>query len=152
MLVCFAQVSQQLAHSGGVPTFVLSDVQCPACSACRDVDIARDEHLRAVRGGCGWQWECPCGAAYDTAVMEGALVAAVEKASLAFQAQDLLCAKCYRTRASAVRRVCECGGAYSNLVPSLVFSGALATFARIADRFGFKWLGETVSWLQQQDQ
>jgi DNA polymerase epsilon subunit 1 len=144
----FLQSSQQLSKGSGTPTFVLSDVQCPACSACRDIDVARDEHL-SMSAAAGWQWRCPCGAPYDTAAMEGALVAALEKASLAFQGQDLVCGKCFSFRASAVRRNCECSGSYSTLVPAVVFNGALATFRRIADKFGFAWLKETVGWLEQ---
>ena len=70
--------------------------------------------------------------------------------SVRFQGQDLLCAKCFRARASAVRKSCECGGGYATLVPAEVFAGALGNFRRIADKFGFAWLRESVGWLEQE--
>ena len=73
----------------------------------------------------------------------------IERASLAFQTQDLRCGRCHRTRASAVRRACECSGAYATDVPAYVFRGALLNFRRLAAAFNFKWLAETVRWLEE---
>ena len=98
-----------------------------------------------------YAWKCPppCGAPYDKGALEGALVAALEKASMGYQGQDLVCSKCYRTRASAVRRACECGGGgYANTIPPGVFGGALGNFRRLAALYDFPWLKESVDWLE----
>jgi hypothetical protein len=115
-------------------------VPCGACSAVRDVDVARD----FVSGNADAAWLCPCGAAYAPAVLEALLVAALERASMAYQVQDLVCKRCRRTRASAVRGMCECSGEYVLGAPPEAFRVVAGTFKRIAERFGcFEWLRAT---------
>ena len=128
-------------------SFILADVPCSACAAVRDVDVARDD-VGGGGGGAGSLWLCPCGAAYDPRALEALLVAALEHASMAFQAQDLRCSRCKATRASAVRGMCECSGAYELGVPPDAFKVVADTFRRIADRCGcFDWLAATAKML-----
>ena len=133
-----------LVAVGGSPSFILADVSCVACAACRDVDVMRD----FVRGEDGTPvWTCPCSAAYSSETLEASLVDALERASMSYQAQDLHCSRCSRTRASAVRRNCECSGDYTVGAPSAAFSVLIESFKIIADACGFEWLRDTAHWM-----
>jgi len=69
---------------------------------------------------------------------------------MCFQTQVLVCVRCHKTRASAVRRACDCAGAYALQVAPAVFTGALRNLARLAANYGFARLGESVAWLLQE--
>lgn len=71
-------------------------LSCSHCNDCRELDLCRDEALQQG------SWDCPnCGAAYDKAVIESRLVAALQARLKEFVLQDLHCTKCKQVGAVA---------------------------------------------------
>ena len=138
-------------------TFVLPDVACAACNTMRDVDLARDPHLRVtVDESCenledgyrsaSFAWHCAmCDAVYDRDDVETSLVAVAEARSSAYTLQDVFCAKCRRARSSPVRAYCECSGRYVNAEPPARFAESMGRLRAIARTFHFEWLAESLA-------
>lgn len=97
-------------------SFILPHIICTYCHFCRDMDLARDADLIPESGASGQPaaWQCPqCNHEYDKSMIEEALVHLVQKSLLAYQLQDLRCAKCRITKVENLREHCKiCAGKY----------------------------------------
>ena len=79
------------------------------------------------------------------------LVQIAQRRSLAYQLQDLQCAKCRTVQRHHSSTRCEkCAAAFSLRIRVDAVETSLATFANIADHLDFPWLAETVAFLRGQ--
>lgn len=95
-------------HQEPCRTFVLQDVICSLCSSCVAMDLLRDSHLMSEA------WRCrQCGHSYDQTEIETSLLQIVNKYSLAYQIQDLVCEKCRLVKAENLPVTClKCAGKF----------------------------------------
>jgi DNA polymerase epsilon subunit 1 len=120
-------------------SFVVPEVVCEFCGHCRDLDLCRDEH-----------WACgECENPYEPEAIESDLVKLAQRRALAFQLQDVQCAKCKAVKRSNLSPFCQkCAGPFELRRSREGVERGLSTFARIASDHGMPWLAETVSCLQ----
>jgi DNA polymerase epsilon subunit 1 len=125
-------------------TYVLPDVICSFCNACRDVDLCRDPVI------INKEWLCNiCDHRYDTSLVEAMLVNVVTRRSVAYQVQDLVCTSCNSIKMATTSLYCECSGRYVCKTTKEDFFLGMKAFMNIAKYYGFTWLEETVAWIQQ---
>ncbi|XP_037367272.1 DNA polymerase epsilon catalytic subunit A [Talpa occidentalis] len=126
---------------------VLPEVICPSCNFCRDLDLCT--HPSSCQDGAGPpRWLCfNCQVAYDSAVIEAALVEALQKKLMAFALQDLACRKCRGVKEANMPLHCSCAGDFNLTVQTQVFMEQVGTFRNIAQHFGMSYLQETLGWL-----
>eukprot|EP00900_Chrysochromulina_parva_P027266 jgi/Chrpa1/9173/Chrysochromulina_OHIO_Genome00022984-RA len=81
-------------------SFVVPEVVCEFCGHCRDLDLCRDEH-----------WACgECENPYEPEAIESDLVKLAQRRALAFQLQDVQCAKCKAVKRSNLSPFCQKDG------------------------------------------
>ena len=123
-------------------SFVLPEVVCDFCGHCRDLDVCRDG-----------DWECDqpgCANPYDHEVIEGRLVALVQRRSHAFQLQDVQCAKCATVKVKNLAPFCQkCAGPFALRTSRDTFLAGLRTFANVAAYHDMPLLAETTAFLIQ---
>ena len=104
-------------------SFVLPEVVCEYCGHCRDLDVCRDG-----------AWVChECTNPYDHEAIEARLVALAKRRSLAFQLQDVQCAKCRQVQTKNLAPFCaKCAGPFALRVTQESFESGMRTFANIA--------------------
>ena len=123
-------------------SFVLPDVMCGFCGACKDLDLCRDRSGLAAGGG----WSCDhCAQPYDDEELEARLVQLVQRRCLAYQLQDLQCDKCRQVKTHNLTHICpKCAGPFVPRQPPAALRQALQTFRSIAQHQQMPWLLETV--------
>jgi DNA polymerase epsilon subunit 1 len=126
-------------------TYVLPDVMCGFCGACRDLDLCRDRSAAAsVVAGAHWSCE-QCAHPYDHEALESRLVQIVQRRSHAYQLQDLQCVSCRQVKTDSLSSICpKCAGAFSTRQPAAGLREALAIFRNVAQHHDMPWLLETV--------
>lgn len=126
-------------------TYVLPDVMCGFCGACRDLDLCRDRSAAAsVVAGAHWSCE-QCAHPYDHEALESRLVQIVQRRSHAYQLQDLQCVSCRQVKTDSLSSICpKCAGAFSTRQPASGLREALAIFRNVAQHHDMPWLLETV--------
>jgi len=119
-------------------SFVLPEVVCEFCGHCRDLDLCRDEH-----------WACDeCANPYAPEAVESRLVQLAKRRSVAFQLQDVQCAKCNVVKRCNLAPVCQkCAGPFALRQAQESMQCGLEAFARIASYHEMPWLAETVAFL-----
>jgi hypothetical protein len=118
--------------------YVLPDVVCEFCGHCCDFDLFSDSE---------WTCEC-CEAPYDREAIEYRLVQIVQRRGLAYQAQDLHCAKCQQVKRSSLGSRCErCAGPFAVRQGQEKAGAGLAVFENIAKHYEMPWLAEVLTWL-----
>lgn len=126
-------------------SYVLADVICEACNWRRDVDLCRDEHLVGHELDGDLQWACAnCSVPYGRDMIEARLVDLVQRASAAYQLQDLVCTKCHAVKPDNLSRYCVCSGNYECEQSRSSFLGTLQPFANVAQYYKLEWLQETI--------
>jgi len=76
--------------------------------------------------------------------IECALVKRVQERSMAYQVQDLVCAKCGQMKASNLDEYCACSGAWKCEESPGDFRDAMLPYMNVAEYYGLSWLKETV--------
>jgi DNA polymerase epsilon subunit 1 len=128
-------------------SFVLPEVICEMCNNCRDLDLCRDPHILSDEDG-RTMWRCShCGNAYDLALIEQSLINAVQRRSMSYTLQDLICTRCNQVKDVNMMEYCPCGGRYSRTLSSDSFTQQMKTFRNIARHYGMVILEDTVSWI-----
>eukprot|EP01117_Protostelium_nocturnum_P018117 TRINITY_DN7510_c0_g1_i3.p1 TRINITY_DN7510_c0_g1~~TRINITY_DN7510_c0_g1_i3.p1 ORF type:complete len:2083 (+),score=451.15 TRINITY_DN7510_c0_g1_i3:185-6433(+) len=119
-------------------SFVLHNVLCSFCNETRDLDLLRDPYLIAGK------WKCNnCHNSYHKPDIESRLVEILQKKSVSYQIQDLVCQKCRQVKAENISNSCsQCAG---KLVCKSSFEDLekiLIAFSNIAKHHQFEWLQE----------
>ena len=118
-------------------SFLLTEVQCDFCGHCRDLDVCRDGN-----------WGCSeCGNMYDTEALETRLLELLKRRSLAYQLQDVQCAKCRQVQVKNPRPFAISVLAFALRVTRESFLAGLRTFANIASFHEMPLLAETADFL-----
>ncbi|KAK2504479.1 hypothetical protein MC885_018260, partial [Smutsia gigantea] len=132
-------------------SYVLPEVICRNCNFCRDLDLCKDSSF-SQDGTVLPQWLCSnCQAAYDSSVIEMALVEALHKKLMAFTLQDLVCLKCRGVKETNMPVYCSCAGDFALTIHTTVFMEQIGIFQNIAQHYGMSYLMETLEWLLQKN-
>lgn len=121
----------------------MQDIMCKFCSYVRDIDILRDE--RILSG----DWNCKfCQHSLDKNGIEKRLVDILQRKSLAYQLQDLVCSKCEQIKEDNNSLYCKsCSGQFFLTIKKTNMDKFVKQLLRIADLHDFDWLKETASWM-----
>uniref|UniRef100_A0AC11CBA7 DNA polymerase epsilon, catalytic subunit n=1 Tax=Ovis aries TaxID=9940 RepID=A0AC11CBA7_SHEEP len=150
-LVDVGEFSEEAQFRDPCRSYVLPEVICHNCNFCRDLDLCKDPSF-SQDGTVLPQWLCSnCQAAYDSSVIEMALVEALQKKLMAFTLQDLVCLKCRGVKETNMAVYCSCAGGFSLTIHTKVFMEQIGIFRNIAQHYGMSYLRETLDWLQLQN-
>lgn len=150
-LVDVGEFSEEAQFRDPCRSYVLPEVICHNCNFCRDLDLCKDPSF-SQDGTVLPQWLCSnCQAAYDSSVIEMALVEALQKKLMAFTLQDLVCLKCRGVKETNMAMYCSCAGGFSLTIHTKVFMEQVGIFRNIAQHYGMSYLKETLDWLQLQN-
>lgn len=140
-LINVREFSKESEFTNPCSSFILCDEICTFCNASRDMDFLRDPNL--LHG----KWNCIfCDHPFNKAAIEAKLVEIVQKKSLSYQQQDLICEKCKQVKAENMLDTCSsCYGKFKCKLSTEEFTQILHTFQNIAQTHKFKWLEETIS-------
>ncbi|MEJ1281892.1 polymerase (DNA directed) epsilon [Cricetulus griseus] len=118
-LVDVGEFSEEAQFRDPCHSYVLPEVICHSCNFCRDLDLCKDSSF-SQDGAILPQWLCSnCQAPYNSAVIESALVEALQRKLMAFTLQDL------------------------------DFMEQIRIFQNIAKHYNMSYLQETIAWLLQ---
>ncbi|KAK3734408.1 hypothetical protein QZH41_010067, partial [Actinostola sp. cb2023] len=126
-------------------SFVLPEVICQFCNACRDLDLCRDPYIVPAEGNNSASCYCPnCQNEYDMDAIEHQLITAVQKRSMAHVLQDLKCAKCGGVSLVTIKdtnmsKYCKCGASFTLVASAAEFAEKMRTFRSIA-----RWVFRTL--------
>ncbi|OWK14641.1 POLE [Cervus elaphus hippelaphus] len=149
--VCASEFSEEAQFRDPCRSYVLPEVICHNCNFCRDLDLCKDPSF-SQDGTVLPQWLCSnCQVAYDSSVIEMALVEALQKKLMAFTLQDLVCLKCRGVKETNMAVYCSCAGGFSLTIHTKVFMEQIGIFRNIAQHYGMSYLKETLDWLQLQN-
>ncbi|RMD43043.1 hypothetical protein DV735_g2091, partial [Chaetothyriales sp. CBS 134920] len=129
----------------------LEGVVCDSCTMVRDIDLCRDEDMipRAGGGNDGGggtadkAWNCTsCGHEYDRIQLEEELIARVEREIVAWQLQDVKCAKCGGLMGddAVLKEHCGCGGNWVGVGNRKQVKQRVDVAARVARVYGLRLL------------
>ena len=117
-------------------SFVLPDVICGSCRACRALDLCRDAQQRpgdADDEPASRHWACEqCAQPYARAAIEQQLVELVQRRATRYQLQDVRCVRCHRVATRLMAGACQCGGKLALDTPPGEFLAEMRTLGRIA--------------------
>jgi DNA polymerase epsilon subunit 1 len=123
-------------------SYTLPDVICSYCNNARDLDFLRDPNLLKHIWKCGI-----CSHSYNKQNIERRLIDIVQKRSLAYQTQDLVCEKCKMVKAENTSQLCSnCSGNFACRENAPEFKQGLQVFLNIAKYHDFKMLRHVVDW------
>ncbi|XP_004343753.2 DNA polymerase epsilon catalytic subunit [Capsaspora owczarzaki ATCC 30864] len=126
-------------------SFTLCEVFCEACNSCRDLDLCRNPELLAANGGA---WHCvDCNAEYNRDSIESQLTSIVQRFSVTFQLQDLMCLTCGQVKGDNMSSFCGCSGQWRNTLATAPLVSSMRVFLSIARYHQFPLLEEVVSWI-----
>eukprot|EP01111_Echinosteliopsis_oligospora_P019288 TRINITY_DN9263_c0_g1_i1.p1 TRINITY_DN9263_c0_g1~~TRINITY_DN9263_c0_g1_i1.p1 ORF type:complete len:245 (+),score=36.77 TRINITY_DN9263_c0_g1_i1:68-736(+) len=139
-LINVREFSEEAAFKDPCLSYILPDVTCEFCCISRDMDLLRDSDLMKT------QWTChSCGNPYNKNIIESNLVDIVQKKSLSYQLQDLVCSKCRSVKAENMGNMCaKCSGNWICKDSSDHFKRSLYVFQNVANYHKFHWLLEVV--------
>uniref|UniRef100_A0A8C8XUY3 DNA polymerase epsilon catalytic subunit n=1 Tax=Panthera leo TaxID=9689 RepID=A0A8C8XUY3_PANLE len=150
-LVDVGEFSEEAQFRDPCRSYVLPEVICRSCNFCRDLDLCKEPSF-SQDGAVLPQWLCSnCLVAYDSSVIEMALVEAVQKKLMAFTLQDLICLKCRGVKETNMPVYCSCAGDFALTVRTKVFMDQIRIFQNIAQHYGMSYLMETLEWLLQKN-
>eukprot|EP01135_Chromosphaera_perkinsii_P002657 Nk52_evm25s226 gene=Nk52_evmTU25s226 len=125
-------------------TFILSEVICNHCNYVCDMDLCRDTNIVDQNG----EWLCEdCGESYNKVELESRLIDIVERLSMSYQLQDLLCEKCGEVKCDHISRHCRCSHNYVTRRVRDDFLNKLKTLLTIAEYHKLSLLLGTVRWM-----
>uniref|UniRef100_A0A8D1TG87 DNA polymerase epsilon catalytic subunit n=1 Tax=Sus scrofa TaxID=9823 RepID=A0A8D1TG87_PIG len=150
-LVDVGEFSEEAQFRDPCRSYVLPEVICRSCNFCRDLDLCKEPSF-SQDGAVLPQWLCSnCQVAYDSSVIEMALVEALQKKLMAFTLQDLVCVKCRGVKETNMAVYCSCAGGFALTIHTKVFMEQIGIFQNIAQHYGMSYLTETLEWLLQQN-
>uniref|UniRef100_A0A8C5NU58 DNA polymerase epsilon catalytic subunit n=1 Tax=Jaculus jaculus TaxID=51337 RepID=A0A8C5NU58_JACJA len=148
-LVDVGEFSEEAQFRDPCRSYVLPEVICHSCNFCRDLDLCKDSSF-SQDGTILPQWLCSnCQAAYDPAVIESALVEALQRKLMAFTLQDLICVKCHGVKETHMPMYCCCAGDFALTIHTQVFMEQIGIFQNIAQHYNMSYLQEILEWLIQ---
>ncbi|KAH9641118.1 hypothetical protein HF086_000766 [Spodoptera exigua] len=124
---------------------VLTEVICNVCNHCRDLDLCRDTNTATLNDVpvC----LCPtCGTPYDNQELEWRLVEIMNKRTMSYILQDLICKRCHQVKRENMTIVCECAGEFALMVPTKEVNSQLHTFKTIAEYYKMPLLSELIEY------
>jgi len=131
-------------------SFILPEVICEFCNNCRDVDLCRDAYISYDESSNRPLWCCShCNSPYNRDHIEQSLIDAVQRRSLSFVLQDLVCTKCQGVKETNMAQYCSCAGQFTETLPFDSFIEQMLTFKNIARHYEMATLEETVAWILQ---
>ncbi|XP_031567678.1 DNA polymerase epsilon catalytic subunit A-like [Actinia tenebrosa] len=147
-LIGVGEFSEEAAFKDPCLSFVLPEVICQFCNACRDLDLCRDPYIVPADGNNSASCHCPnCQNEYDMDAIEHQLISAVQKRSMAYVLQDLKCAKCKGIKDANMSKYCKCAGGFTLTLPFAEFTEKMKTFKNIARHYNMTLLQDTVEWI-----
>lgn len=150
-LVDVGEFSEEAQFQDPCRSYVLPEVICHSCNFCRDLDLCKDPSF-SQDGAVLPQWLCSnCQIAYDSSVIEMALVEALQKKLMAFTLQDLICLKCRGVKETNMPVYCDCAGGFTLTIHTKVFMEQIGIFRNIAQHYGMSYLMESLEWLLQKN-
>ncbi|XP_019487455.1 PREDICTED: DNA polymerase epsilon catalytic subunit A [Hipposideros armiger] len=150
-LVDIGEFSAEAQFQDPCRSYVLPEVICHSCHFCRDLDLCKDPFV-SQDGAMLPRWLCSnCQVAYDSSVIEMALVEALQKKLMAFTLQDLVCLKCQGVKETHMPTYCSCAGGFSLTIHTKVFMEQIRIFQNIAQHYGMSYLMETLEWLLEKN-
>ncbi|KAM8817888.1 DNA polymerase epsilon catalytic subunit A isoform 4-T4 [Rhynchonycteris naso] len=150
-LVDIGEFSEEAQFRDPCRSYVLPEVICHSCNFCRDLDLCKDPSF-SQDGAVVPQWLCSnCQVAYDSSVIEMALVEALQKKLMAFTLQDLICLKCQGVKENNMSVYCSCAGGFTLTIHTKVFMEQIGIFRNIAQHYGMSYLMEALEWLLQKN-
>lgn len=124
---------------------VLSEVICKVCNHCRDLDLCRDANT-AVQHDVP-VCMCPtCGTPYENQELEWRLVEIMNRRTMSYMLQDLICKRCHQVKRENMTMVCECAGEFALMVPTKEVLAQINTFKTIAEYYKMPLLSELIEY------
>ncbi|KAJ2231118.1 DNA polymerase epsilon catalytic subunit [Coemansia sp. RSA 518] len=137
---------------------VLPRVVCDFCNFCRDMDFCRDADLLPVvqtaeNGSVQFEpadWQClGCSSAYDRVRIEERLIEQLQSMVLAYQMQDLVCAKCRLMKQDNFSLQCtSCAGKYKPTISAETIRNQVGVYADVAHLNRLSMLYDLAKWVQ----
>ncbi|CAH0594349.1 unnamed protein product [Chrysodeixis includens] len=124
-------------------TCALTEVICKVCNHCRDLDLCRDTHTATHNDVpvC----LCPtCGTPYENQELEWRLVEVMNRRTMSYVLQDLICKRCHQVKRDNMTMVCECAGDFALMLPNKEVLAQLNTFKTIAEYYKMPLLLELI--------
>ncbi|EDO36342.1 predicted protein, partial [Nematostella vectensis] len=151
-LIGIGEFSQEATFKDPCLSFVLPEVICEYCNACRDLDLCRDPCIVPAEGNKPASCQCPnCLNEYNMEAIEHQLISAVQKRSMGYVLQDLKCVKCKGIKDSNMSRYCKCAGNFTHTSSVDDFAEKMKTFRNIARHYTMTMLLETVEWIMKRN-
>ncbi|XP_070548417.1 DNA polymerase epsilon catalytic subunit A-like isoform X2 [Ptychodera flava] len=146
-LIGVGEFSEDAKWTDPCMSYVLAEVICKVCNHCRDLDLCRDPLLVQDENSVAL-WQCvQCKSEYDVDSIERDLLEAVQRLSVAFTLQDLICVKCNMIKALNMPLHCECAGDFKVTLSYDTFHKKMRVFRNIAEHYKMNLLEESVSWI-----
>lgn len=124
---------------------VLTEVICNVCNHCRDLDLCRDTNTATLNDVpvC----LCPtCGTPYENQELEWRLVEIMNRRTMSYILQDLICKRCHQVKRENMTTVCECAGEFALMVPTKEVQSQIHTFKTIAEYYKMPLLQELIEY------
>ncbi|XP_063895802.1 DNA polymerase epsilon catalytic subunit 1 [Helicoverpa armigera] len=124
---------------------LLTEIICNVCNHCRDLDLCRDTNTDVVSDVpvC----LCPtCGTPYENQELEWRLIEIMNRRTMSYILQDLICKRCHQVKRENMTMVCECAGEFTLMVPTKEVLSQLNTFKTIADYYKMPLLSELIEY------
>jgi DNA polymerase epsilon subunit 1 len=125
-LICEKEFDPHTEFRSSLHAVELS-VRCTGCKTVEVIDVTTHEH-RAPG-----VFACRCGELYSKNYVQARLVERVDALVATWQAQDLLCMKCGRTKHDLVEGLCSCAGRYQTTLSKEDARNALLAMQSVAE-------------------
>ena len=120
----------------------LIEVVCSFCSHSHELDLIRDQKLAEGL------WLCEhCENHHDVNEIEQGLIEYVQRHSMAFQLQDLVCQKCHMVKEDNLSTYCACSGEYKLTMTLKEFEQNMGTLKKVAEFHALERLLEELEWM-----
>ncbi|XP_055677958.1 DNA polymerase epsilon catalytic subunit 1 [Lutzomyia longipalpis] len=146
-LIGIGEFSEAAKWKDTTHNFTLMEVICKACNHCRDLNLHNDPH-RALKDGVP-VWLCSqCLGCYSTDEIEGLLLEIIQRKLMSYTLQDVKCVICKQIKLDNMTRVCECMGAFTNLLPREDIQRDLESFLVVAEEYRMPLLENFIKWIK----
>ncbi|PZC77848.1 hypothetical protein B5X24_HaOG202959 [Helicoverpa armigera] len=90
---------------------------------------------------------CPtCGTPYENQELEWRLIEIMNRRTMSYILQDLICKRCHQVKRENMTMVCECAGEFTLMVPTKEVLSQLNTFKTIANYYKMPLLSELIEY------
>ncbi|KAJ5074812.1 intein-containing DNA polymerase epsilon catalytic subunit a precursor [Anaeramoeba ignava] len=140
--ISFSDFSPETKFRNPATPLLVHDLFCLSCSMCRDLDLSREP-----QDSDGF-WSCPsCGNQYNNFQIESNLLNQVQNQFLAFQIQDLKCAKCKKPKSRLLSNLCEDNSHFVLSFDRQFFVDKFLQVLQVAKKFKFDLLIDVIEWI-----